>query len=309
MAAGLLALAGAGGRATPVASAELNHAAVVVDTGDGVRKFCLAFPEESITGAEALRRIEVDAVFSTYAGKGQAVCKLSGVGCPADDCFCNPSKYWAYHRAGPGGEKYTFSSAGVSSTVVRNGDVEGWRWGGGAAPPPATVGEVCGVPEPPSRTAASSSGGGGSGSASASTTAPPTSAASPAPAPAGGEPPPTTAARGPAPAPSAAPRPAPGPTVVPPPGEAGAVAAPEGPVGTEDGAVPEGEAVPTTTEPAEAHATGEEAAPRRVGDPATPVRDTGDGGAGGQIGLAAFVVILGGVLVWRARLRRANVRP
>lgn len=300
VAAGLLALAGAGGRAAPVASAELHHAAVVIDTADGkVRKFCLAFPEESISGAEALRRIEADPVFSSYAGKGQAVCSLCGVGCPAGDCFCDRSKYWAYHRAGPGGAPYKFSSAGVSSTVVRDGDVEGWRWGSGEAPPPATVGEVCDVPEPPARSASSGSGSGGATTTSTSAPSPP-----PADAPST-----TDAAASPAPPPAAAaPRPtAPGPTVVPP--TAGAPTAPSAAEEPPVAAPAAEEATTATTEGAEGAATPHVEGRRQLASDPTVSRRTADGrDAGGPLGLAVFVAVLAAVLVWRARLRRANVR-
>lgn len=308
MAAALLALAGGGGAATPVASAELNHAAIVIDTADGnVRKFCLAFPEESIDGAEALRRIESQAVFGAYGGKGLAVCKLSGVGCPADDCFCDRSKYWAYHRAGPGGAPYKFSSSGVSSTVVQNGDVEGWRWGAGEAPPKATVSEVCGVAEPPARTSA----GGGGGEPSPTTSPSPPTTSPPAAPPGPGDPTGTTA---PAPGGEGSarqPAPASGPTVVAPPtgGGPAALGDPAEPTGAVDDAVTTTVATDAAAEEA-AEEAAEVAARRRLPtDPTASRRAPDEGGTGGVLGLGAFVAILGGVLVWRGRLRRANVRP
>jgi hypothetical protein len=284
----------------PAGAADLNHAAVVIDTGDGqVRRYCLAFPEASISGAEALRRLDVDPVFSSYGSKGEAVCSLCGVGCPAGDCFCN-AKYWSYHRAGPGGEAYTTSRVGASSTEVRDGDVEGWRWGSGQAPPAATVGQVCDVPEPPARTSASAS-------PSSTTTAPPASTTTAVQAPAGAAPapPPAGAPSGPAPSPSpttpaAGPAPAPAPSADPGPGDATVVAdatvAPSDP-----------EALGADEVAGDDHAASADdlssAAPtanRREPEP--------EGGPAGAVGLAAFVVVLGGVLVWRARLRRPDVR-
>lgn len=288
----------------PAGAADLNHAAVVIDTGDGqVRKYCLAFPEEAISGAEALRRLDVDPVFSSYGSKGEAVCSLCGVGCPAGDCFCN-AKYWSYHRAGPGGEAYTTSRVGASSTEVRDGDVEGWRWGSGQAPPAATVGQVCDVPEPPARTAASAS-------PSSTTTAPPASTTTAAPAPAGGTPAPapaTGAPAGPTPTPSPTPSPA-SPAGVPAPGPAPATEPPPDAAPVADTAAAPGdpEALGAGDLGGDDHAASSDdvssAAPtanRR--DPAP------DGGAGSVVGVAAFVVVLGGVLAWRARLRRADVR-
>ena len=295
----LLALAGSGGRfpVTATTAAELRHAVVVVDTSDGnVRKFCLAFPEESITGAEALRRIDSNAVFGSYGGQGQAVCALCGVGCPSGDCFCDGSKYWAYHRAGPGGAPYAYSRAGAGSTTVRDGDVEGWKWGTGDAPPAATVGEVCDVPEPPVR---ASSGVAATTTTSAAPAAPtastqPGSAHDPDVAPAVDGP---RSASPAGPAQAQAGRAAP---VVPPPDAAG--------VG--ESAVPEAPAPTTTTGDALAAPGGAEGADpdERASSPGDAPGDGSGRGLSGAVGLAGFGAALAGVLGWRARLRRANVR-
>lgn len=291
-----LAVSGLGDRrnTSTAAAAELHHAAVVIDTADGkVRKFCLAFPEAAISGAEALRRVESEVVFASYGPRGQAVCSLCGVGCPAGDCFCDRSKYWAYHRAGPGGAPYAFSRAGVSSTEVRDGDVEGWRWGTGDAPPAATVGEVCGVPEPPART------GSAAGATTTTTTpAPTTTEANPVESAAPGATP-TTVPTAPAPADRA-----PGGTLTtvaspqPPPLRAEASPAPDA----------DGAGAPAPTTPTTDADDGDGA--RRVAGAATRAPGGAAAGPGALDVLSGvgFVAVLGGVLVWRARLRRADVR-
>ncbi len=294
-----LALGALGGRPAATSAEGLNHAAVVVDTGEGkVRKFCLAFPEESITGADALRRIESDAVFASYGGKGQAVCALCGVGCPSGDCFCDRSKFWAYHRAGPGGAPYTYARAGVSSTTVQDGDVEGWRWGAGEAPARATVGEVCDVPEPAVRTA----------SASPATTSPPPEPATTTPA---GE------RDGPAASPTTAAPPATGGggtiRTVPaaPAGSATVTSTTTGAESTVPGPVED--ATPTTAPVDEGEGdlatTGSGSGGDALAAPlAPPVAGTSGGRPGNALGLVAFVGVLGAVLGWRVRLRRANMR-
>lgn len=143
--------------ATAAASAsEQNRAVLVVDTGDQVKKVCVRFWEESISGAELLRRAEVDAALRPYAGKGVAVCSLCGVGCRTDDsCLtCDPDgRFWAYSRAPAGTSGFRLSPAGASNTEVRNGDVEGWRWSRGTSPGYVSVEEVCdGAPPPASAT-------------------------------------------------------------------------------------------------------------------------------------------------------------
>jgi hypothetical protein len=149
-----------------------NRAAVIVDTGQEVKRVCVRFDEETLSGAEILRRAEVDAVFASYGAKGDAVCALCGVGCPSDNCFCDRNRYWSYSRAEEGRTTFTKSSVGASSTRVGNGDVEGWRWGTGAAPQFASVEVVCGEvaaessqPAPTTTTTTTAAGSGGSGGA------------------------------------------------------------------------------------------------------------------------------------------------
>lgn len=153
---------------SPPASAQAERrAAVVVDLGNGdVRRACVRFTEESISGKDALERAQMQPVFRAYSGQGTAVCALCGKGCPADEsCLtCGGNNYWAYHRARAGTSGYSPSAAGVSSTRVRDGDVEGWRWGSGGPPPLMSVDQVCGVaaqPPPPPPPPPSDNGGSG----------------------------------------------------------------------------------------------------------------------------------------------------
>lgn len=131
-------------RPLPAAAVE-RRAAVVVHTGDVVKTACVRFTEESISGKEALERAQMDPVFRAYSGQGTAVCALCGKGCPADEsCLtCGGNNYWSYHRARAGSGAYSPSAAGVSSTRVRDGDVEGWQWGPGTPPPYYTVEQLC----------------------------------------------------------------------------------------------------------------------------------------------------------------------
>ena len=189
LAAATVACAAAVAVAAPVtpaaqASAEpRNRAAVIVDTGQEVKRVCVRFDEESLSGTEILRRAGVDPVFATYGSMGEAVCSLCGVGCPGDDCFCDRSRYWAYSRAEDGRTRFTTSPVGSSSTRVGDGDVEGWRWGTGAPPPFASVEVVCGE--------VAASGGGGAPTPTSSSTSTPSARS---PAPAAPQSPPTSAA-------------------------------------------------------------------------------------------------------------------
>lgn len=271
------AAAGAG----TVAVAEENRAAVIVDTGAGVKSVCVRFREESITGVEALARAQVDPVFQGFSGKGAAVCALCGVGCPAgDSCLtCNPEgKFWSYSRAPAGTGSLRTSGVGASSTVVRDGDVEGWKFALGGTPPFATVEQVCGeAPAAPSTTAASSpapagpttvggitpTSSAGTTIARTATTAPPARARAPASAA-------TTAA------------PAQAATTTP--------ASPAGP-GLAPGAI--GDQAATTP---------------RAGPAASRRATSGDEGGAGWPSLALFAGLLTGLAVWSGVARRSRRR-
>ncbi len=154
---GALAVAGMVGSAysEPAPEAQgANRAAVVVDTGSGVVARCITFSSDSVSGLQALELAGVAPVVRAFSGQGGAVCGLNGVGCPADSsCLtCQAPNYWAYHRADAGAGGFTYSSAGAGSTSVTNGDVEGWRWGTGAAPGFRSFASVCPLQPPPTTT-------------------------------------------------------------------------------------------------------------------------------------------------------------
>jgi hypothetical protein len=142
----------------PVSAATTVHrAAVIVDTGTTVKRVCVRFTEDSISGKDALDRAGVDPVYRSYGGAlGSAVCSLCGVGRSYADCLGSGASatYWIYWRAAAGTTSFTRSAFGVSSTRVHDGDVEGWRWGVSEAPPFALAAEVCGPDVTPTSTAA-----------------------------------------------------------------------------------------------------------------------------------------------------------
>jgi hypothetical protein len=141
------------------APAEANgpkQVGLVIDYGDGsVGTFCVEFSEDSISGREVLERAgrQLELGFG-----GGTVCKIDGVGCPGDNCWCNcqdPSAgciYWIYWHLVGGGWEY--SGGGAAGYQVRDGDVEGWAWGsgsigsGGVQPPVYTIEQICQPPTP-----------------------------------------------------------------------------------------------------------------------------------------------------------------
>jgi hypothetical protein len=154
----LLAVMGALLVAGPVsAETPIHRAAVIVDTGTTVKRVCVRFTEDSISGKDALDRADVDAVYRSFGGTlGSAVCSLCGVGRSYADCLGGggSSNYWVYWRAVAGAPSFSRSSFGVSSTRIHDGDVEGWHWGATGAPPFASVAQVCGTEVLPTSTAA-----------------------------------------------------------------------------------------------------------------------------------------------------------
>jgi hypothetical protein len=127
-----------------------NRAALIVVYGDGqTATRCVAFAEPEISGYDALSRAGLTVESDAQAG-GAAVCRIDGVGCAADNCFCacrgGDCRYWSYWQLRDGAWQY--AAAGASRSRVSHGAVEGWVWGIGtvteAEPPPrVSYDEVC----------------------------------------------------------------------------------------------------------------------------------------------------------------------
>mgnify|MGYP001142329441 CR=1 FL=1 len=131
---------------------DLHRAGLVVVHGDGnVVSVCVAFAEESISGAELLRRSGLGVVLDAYGGLGYGVCAIGGEGCfVGHDCFCqcrgNPCAYWVYSHRRPDGS-WAISGVGASGWQVHNGDVDGWVWGDGSTAPPIVAFEQVCLPD------------------------------------------------------------------------------------------------------------------------------------------------------------------
>lgn len=167
---GLAATAFAGGAVTAnpsiAAAASPHRAAVIVDTGSDVHRVVITFTEDSITGIEALQRSGANPVIYTFGGQGGAVCRLFGVGRDAGPgCLGGQdgdNRYWAYFRAPAGTSSFKYSSGGAGSTRVHDGDVEGWKFGTGAAPEYVSLASLSPPPPTTPTTSAQSTGSAGS---------------------------------------------------------------------------------------------------------------------------------------------------
>ncbi|GMU78796.1 MAG: hypothetical protein AMXMBFR46_15900 [Acidimicrobiia bacterium] len=290
--------------AAPTAAAAGARAVVVIDTGASVRSVEINF-SGSITGVQALALAGADPATYGFAGQGLAVCSLDGVGHPATDDAClgtaDDPRYWAYFRAPNGSTGWSYSRGGAGGSSVGDGDVEGWRFGTGAAPrlgvcdakdcapPPA--------PEPPPEPPPAPPSGGGAAS--------------------GGEGSPGLAPGGGADAPSASPSVAGGLG-----GASSAARADDARASTPGAGEPgpgastpssgAGTATPSATESARPPSR---AANRRVArepgsDPrALPRIDTGDEGPGSPVGVLVVVGLVGSIAAAAIILRRRARTP
>ncbi len=123
-----------------------STAVVIVDTGSGVHQSVIHF-DGTTTGLGALQLAGANPETINYGGPlGQAVCKLYGVGDEPVPSQCPGG--WVYYRAVGGANGWSQSSAGASNTTVHDGDVEGWKYGGGQ-PPFSSYCSVVGCAPPP----------------------------------------------------------------------------------------------------------------------------------------------------------------
>jgi hypothetical protein len=138
-----------------------STAVVVIDTGASVRQAVIHF-DAPINGITALELAGANPVTYGFAGQGAAVCALDGVGNPADQsCLIGPhGEYWAYFVATGGATNWTYSRGCACTTTVHDGDVEGWRYGTGAAP--RSSADFCAYVDCPPPTTSPPAGGGGS---------------------------------------------------------------------------------------------------------------------------------------------------
>ncbi|MFO7635571.1 MAG: prenyltransferase/squalene oxidase repeat-containing protein [Caldilinea sp.] len=117
-------------------SGTVNTAAIVVQLND--RRSVVRWVDftEEISGLAALEASGLNLTVAETSF-GPAVCAIEGVGCPADNCFCDPDQFWGYNFWD--GEAWQGYPVGASSSVLsETGAIEGWRWGAfGSAQTPA----------------------------------------------------------------------------------------------------------------------------------------------------------------------------
>ena len=143
------------GAATPTLGASAacagtgDRAGLVVDTGENTFTYCVSLTDDSVSGLELIQLANAQhGLQYRFGDGGQAVCMLANIGAEGDDCFGEYPDFWGYWR-GDGNGGWTWSSVGAGSTLVRDGDIQGWSWGSGQDgtthpnPPPTRHEDVC----------------------------------------------------------------------------------------------------------------------------------------------------------------------
>jgi hypothetical protein len=100
----------------------------------------IAFPEsaehlEIVTVPEAATTFEVleaaDVELASQSTEfGPAVCGIDNVGCPTDNCFCDPAHFWAYYHLDAETSSWSAAMEGAGAYVPADGAVEGFAWSG-----------------------------------------------------------------------------------------------------------------------------------------------------------------------------------
>lgn len=112
--------------AAPASPADEAHGTVIVQLGEHdtvARHITFSAP---ISGLDALQLAGLEVV-TTSTSFGPVVCSIEGVGCPADDCFCDDSVFWGYKSWD--GASWQDYMVGAGDSSLSDGAVEGWRWG------------------------------------------------------------------------------------------------------------------------------------------------------------------------------------
>ncbi len=104
-----------------------QEADIIVQFDDNARAVRTVEFTAAISGLRALQLSGLEVV-TTATSFGPAVCSIEKVGCPAENCFCDANRFWAYsYWDGSAWQSYPVGAD--SSLITQIGAIEGWRWG------------------------------------------------------------------------------------------------------------------------------------------------------------------------------------
>jgi hypothetical protein len=102
---------------------------LVIAFPDGTEHLEIVTVPTSATTFDVLQKAKIN-LASADSGFGPGVCGINNVGCPATNCFCDATHYWAYYDLDAVTGKWVASAMGVGSVVPANGAVVGFAWSG-----------------------------------------------------------------------------------------------------------------------------------------------------------------------------------
>ncbi|MEA2631791.1 MAG: hypothetical protein QOE66_2010, partial [Chloroflexota bacterium] len=137
------------GSAATCAAVSTHRVAVVVQHLDGATlSRCVAFTNDSITGEQALAGSHIEAGLLPSGGFGKAVCQLDNEPTTyPPTCWTGTSPFWALFVAH--GSGWSYSTVGVSSIVLHDGDWLGFRYQSQSQHAPPSSDGDCPDPTPP----------------------------------------------------------------------------------------------------------------------------------------------------------------
>ena len=132
------------------AHAAIHHAALVIKhTSGSVITRCVAFAEDQITGLQLVERSGVQYEAQNFGSIGGAMCQLDREPSTVPPGCFGSGPYWQYFHRQAGG--WQSSAFGASSSVLHDGDMDGWRYAVGMNQAPGNVAfaAVCITAAPP----------------------------------------------------------------------------------------------------------------------------------------------------------------
>lgn len=141
------AIASAAGLSAHSVHAAVHQAGLVIEHSSGrLIMQCVNFMQDQLSGFQLIQRSGVSYQAQSYGSMGEAICQLDGEPSPVPGNCLGTGPYWQYlHRVGT---SWVQSQIGASGWMLHDGDMDGWRYTGGAAQtlPPVTLAQVCTAP-------------------------------------------------------------------------------------------------------------------------------------------------------------------
>jgi len=111
--------------ATLAADPTTKQVGLVVAFPDGKPYLKIVTVLVAATAFDVLEAAGIDLI----TGDGPTLCSINKVGCPATNCFCDKTHFWAYYHLNAASQ-WEVAPQGIGSYVPTDGSVEGFAWSG-----------------------------------------------------------------------------------------------------------------------------------------------------------------------------------